>query len=99
MAFDRSEDTDTRDVPERVDRRELADLATSRRGDRLGDRMLGGGLDRAGEAQDLGSARTVEGHLGELHAALGDRARLVEHDRPDPPRPLEDLGASYHDAG
>ena len=38
------------------------------RGDRLGDRMLGRGLDRAGEAQDLARGRAVERHdVGELH--------------------------------
>ena len=54
VAVDDAEDADTGDVPKAVDRRKLADLEPRRRGDRLRDRMLGRGLDGAGEAQDLG---------------------------------------------
>ena len=42
--------------------------------------------------------RAVErADLGERHPPLGDGARLVEHDRRDPPRPLEHLGALDED--
>ena len=79
-------------VPEARDGRQVADLGARRPRDRLGDRMLGGRLDRSGEPQHLGARRAVqERDSRELQLPLGDRARLVEHDRVDAPRPLEHL--------
>ena len=60
--------------------------------------MLRRGLDGAGEPQDVGARSTVQQRdVGELHAARGHGARLVEDDRRDPPRALEDLRAFDED--
>ena len=93
MAFDDAAHTDAGDVPEPGHRRKLPDLAPRGRGHGSGDRVLGRGLDRPGEAKDVCPRLPVERRdLGELHAALRDRAGLVEDDRPDPARLLEHLG-------
>ena len=60
----------------------------------LGDRVLGGVLERADEAQRLVAVDAVgDGELDQAHLAGGDRAGLVEHDRVDAAGGLEDLGA------
>ena len=94
VAVDDAGDADAGLVAEALDRRQRPDLCARGAGDRLRDRVLGGALDGAGEAQDVGARRAVQqGDLGELHLALGDGAGLVEHDRVDAPRLLEDLRA------
>ena len=74
--------------------------ARAARGDRPRDRMLARGLDRAGEPQHLRARRrrSSSATSDELHPALGDRAGLVEHDRVDAARLLEDLRAADQDA-
>ena len=74
--------------------RQLADLGPRGRGDRLRDRVLAGALDGAREPQDLRrDAPLSERDVRELQPPLGHRAGLVEHDRRDAPRLLEDLRA------
>ena len=74
--------------------RERAELVARRRGDRAGDRVLGGVLERARQAQRLGAVGAVRGgDADELHAPGRDRAGLVEHDRVDAAGGLEHLGA------
>ena len=99
MTLDRPDHADARDVAEVVDRWERADLVARRGRDGLRDRMLGGRLDGAGEPEHVAARSAVERRdVGELHPALGDRARLVEDDGRDPARPLEDLRALDEDA-
>ena len=69
-------------------------------GDRAGDRVLGGVLERAGEAQQPRSRSTPSATMTSTHAhAPGrDGAGLVEHDRVDAPGRLQHLGALDEDA-
>ena len=78
--------------------RKLSDLAARRGGDRLRDRVLRRRFHGSREPQDLGAARAVEqGDVRQLHPTLGDRPGLVEDDRGDALRALEDLGALDED--
>ena len=62
-------------------------------GDGLGDRVLGGVLERAGESQAPRRGGAVGGDdVDERHPAGGDGAGLVEHDRVDLAGRLEHLG-------
>lgn len=80
-------------VGERLNRPQSARLAGGG-DDRLGDRMLGTVLERAGQTQRLVAVDAVGGdNLDERHLAGGDGARLVEHDRVDATGGLEDLRA------
>ena len=98
MSSDRAGHADARDVPEIGDGRKRPDFTLRGRGHGLRDRMLRGGLDGAGEPQDVGARSAVQQRdVRELHAARGHRARLVEDDRRDPPRALEDLRAFDED--
>ena len=98
MALDRADDADAGHVPKLRHRRKLSDLAARCGGDRLRDRVLRRRLHGSGEPQDLGAARAVEERdVRQLHPTLGDRSRLVEDDRRDAPRALEDLGALDED--
>ncbi len=61
--------------------------------DRLGDRVLARVLGGAGEPQQLLAVEAVGGECsGDPHLPLRHGARLVEHDRGDPPGLLQDLG-------
>ena len=76
-----------------------ADLDPGGVGDRAGDRMLAGVLDRAGEPEHLSSRGTVQRlDADERHPPLGDGAGLVEHDRGRAARLLEHLGPLDQDA-
>ena len=87
------------EVGEALDGGEGADPLAGAGGDGLGDRVLGGVLEGAGEAQDLVAVDAVGRHdVDERHAAGGDGAGLVEHDGVDPAGRLEDLGALDEDA-
>ena len=93
VAVDDALDAEALAVGEALDRRERA-LGGGGLGDRLGDRVLGGVLERADEPQRLVAVDAVgDGDLDEAHPAGGDRAGLVEHDRVDAARGLEDLRA------
>ena len=69
-------------------------------GDRAGDRVLRGVLERADEAQQLGAVAVAgrDDDVAQLHAPGRDGAGLVEHDRVDAPRRLQHLGALDQDA-
>ena len=68
--------------------------AAAAAGDGLGDRVLGGVLQRADEPQRLVAVDAVgDRDLDEAHLAGGDGAGLVEHDGVDAAGGLEDLGA------
>ena len=93
VTLDETGYSDTRLVPEALDRRQLSELLPGGLGDRLRDRMLGRRLDGTREPQDLGTGHTAERcHIRELHPAFGDGAGLVEDDRVDSPGLLQDLG-------
>ncbi len=68
--------------------------------DGVGQRMLAGALDAGGNAEDVvfGKARRRHDrdHLG---LALGQRARLVDHERVDLLHPLQRLGVLDQHAG
>ncbi len=99
VALDDAADADAREVAEALDRGQRSGLRRGRAGDRDPDRMLGRGLDGAGEPQDLAAGGSVQRREpGKLQPALGHGARLVEHDRADPARLLEDLRAADEDA-
>ena len=56
--------------------------------------MLRRSFDGARQRQHFGAvAPSSARHVRELHVPLGDGSGLVEYDRRDPARPLEDLGA------
>ena len=60
----------------------------------LPTRLLGVSLDRARQAEDLRVVRAPGGvGIGQGHLALGEPARLVEHDRVDALGALEHLAA------
>ena len=68
-------------------------------GDRRGDRVLGGVLERAGQPQHLVLVDAGAGvDVDERHLAGGDRAGLVQHDGVDPAGGLQHLGALDQDA-
>ena len=73
------------DVGERLDRQQLRRRGRRAGGDRPGDRVLGGVLERAGEQQSRRSASVAAGRddVDERHRAGRDGAGLVEHDRVD----------------
>ena len=94
VALDDAGDAAARDIMERIHRRQRAEVSPRGLGDGAPDRMLARVLDGPGEAEGLGR-KTV---LHEADAALGDGARLVEDDRRDLARPLQNLGAANEDA-
>ena len=76
-----------------------ADSVAGGGGDGLGDRVFGGVLEGAGEAQHVVGVDAVDGDdVDEGHAAGGDGAGLVEHDGVDPAGRFEDLGSLDEDA-
>ena len=81
---------------------EVGDGEVGRRVRRDGprDRVLGGVLQGAREAEHLVPVDAFGGHVTDVtaHLAGGDGAGLVEHDRVDGPRGLEHLGPADHDA-
>ena len=92
VPVDDAGDADARLVAKALDGGQVAELLARPSRDGLCDRMLGGGLDGAGEPQHVRARRTVlERDLGQLHLPFGDGAGLVEHDRVHAPRLLEDL--------
>ena len=94
MPLDDPGDADAPLVAEACDGRQLTELPAGGARHCLGNRMLGGVLDRTGEAQDVGTRGSVQRRdLDELELALGDRAGLVEHDRRDLPCLLEHPGS------
>ena len=77
---------------------QTAGLAPRERRDRPRHRMLARILGRAGEANELRAVDAVGGHdADDRQPPLGHGAGLVEHDRRDPPRLLEDLRPSDQD--
>ena len=93
VAVDDALDAETLAVGEALDGGQRAGRR-GRAGDRLGDRVLGGVLERADEAQRLVAVDAVGGEdLDERHLAGGDRAGLVEDDGVDAAGGLEDLRA------
>ena len=98
MTLDAANDAEAGPVGKLLHRRELAELAARGSRDRLGDRVLARGLDGAGQPEDVCARGAVQRHdVDQFHLALGDGAGLVEHDRGDPPRLLEDLRALDQD--
>ena len=94
VAVDDALDAEALAVGEALDGGQRAQLAARGLGDRLGDRVLGGVLERADEAQRLVALDAVgDGDLDEAHPAGGHGAGLVEHDRVDRAGGLEDLRA------
>src|SRR5206468_4122126 len=93
VPLDHACDAEALVVGERLDGRERI-VPERGIGDRAGDRMLGGVLDRPDQAQRVGALHTRGGdHVDERQLALGDGAGLVEDDRVDAPRRLEHLRA------
>ena len=87
------------EVGEVFDRGQRADAVAGAGGDGLGDGVLGGVLERAGEAQHLVGVDAVDrDDVDERHAAGGDGAGLVEDDGVDLAGRLEDLRALDEDA-
>ena len=99
MTFDTPDDADARPVGERLHRRQGAELGLCSGGDGLGDRVLAGILERAGQAQHVRAAGAVhQPYVDQLDPALGHRSGLVEDDRADPARLLEHLRPLDEDA-
>lgn len=92
-------DAEPLDVREVLHGRQAADPLDGALGDGLGDRVLGGVLQRPGESQHLVGVLAVGGDdVGQGHPAGGDGAGLVQHDRVDPAGGLQDLRALDEDA-
>jgi hypothetical protein len=84
VAVDDAFDAEALAVGERLDRRERADAFAGGGGYRLGDRMLGGVLQRADQPECVDLVDAVgDRHPRERHLARGHRAGLVEDDRVD----------------
>jgi hypothetical protein len=94
VAVDDALDAEPLAVRKALDGGQRPQLVARGGGDRLGDRVLGGVLQRAGEPQRVLARGPVRGgDAGQAHPAGRDRAGLVEHDRVDAARGLEDLRA------
>src|SRR5690606_14796672 len=97
--LDEAGDASAGRVRERLDSRQFAHTFDRPLRDRLRDRVLGGVLDRAGEAEQVPRIRPGLGDdVDEAHAAGRDGAGLVEEDRVDALGRLEDLGTLDEDA-
>ena len=98
MAFDDGLDPMAGPTREAVDRSELRTFAPRERRDRPRHGMLARVLCRACEAHELRAVDAVTGHdADDCQRPFGHGAGLIEHDRRDPPRLLEDLGPSDQD--
>src|SRR5699024_5401478 len=93
-AVDDSLDALALDVRKVLGRGQRPDLLDCSLGDGLGDRVLGGVLQRACQAQQLGAVDAGLGdRLDQGHFAGGDGAGLVQHHSVDLAGGFEDLGA------
>ena len=90
-------DTEAGAAAEALDRREPTTRCGGAR-DRLSDGMLGAGFHRADDPQCLVARHAGRHHVDERHRPGRDRARLVEDDRVDGARGLQDLRALDEDA-
>ena len=98
VAVDDAVHAEALDVGEALDRGQRAETLSGAGGDGVGDGVLGGVLECAGEAERVGGVGAVDGDdVDECHAAGGDGAGLVEDDGVDLAGRLEDLGSLDED--